>query len=75
MITGLTNNDFGIAIGSHELEAKAIRVMQIARSAMFYVSFAIVVEERRKKRARLGQLVGSMPLYKLEDNRKHRDPI
>lgn len=33
MITDLTSNDFGIAIGSDELEAKAIRVMQIARSA------------------------------------------
>ena len=74
-IAGVNNNAFGIAIGSDELEAKAIRVMQMARSALFYVSFAIGVEERRKQRASRGQLIGSMPLYELEQRRKRRDPL
>lgn len=73
-INGTNNNGFGIAIGSDELEAKAIRVMQMARSALFYVSFAIGVEERKKQLANPGQLIGSMPLYSLDDRRKRRDP-
>jgi hypothetical protein len=75
MINGKNNNGFGIAIGSDELEAKAIRVMQMARSALFYVSFAIGVEERQKQRAKPDQLIGSMPLYGLDDRRKRRDPF
>lgn len=74
MINGTNSSGFGIAIGSDELEAKAIRVMQMARSALFYVSFAIGVEERRRRLANPGQLVGSMPLYRLDDKRKRRDP-
>jgi len=75
MINRTSNSSFGIAIGSDELEAKAIRVMQMARSALFYVSFAIGVEERKKQLANPGRLVGSMPLYCLDDKRKRRDPI
>ncbi|WP_281035163.1 MULTISPECIES: LA2681 family HEPN domain-containing protein [unclassified Mesorhizobium] len=75
MINGTSNNGFGIAIGSDELEAKAIRVMQMARSALFYVSFAIGVEERKKQLANPGQLIGPMPLYGLDDGRKRRDPF
>ncbi len=67
-------SDFGIAIGSDELEAKAIRIMQIARSALFYVSFAIGHEEREKRRANSGHLLASMPLRRLQDKRKRRDP-
>lgn len=74
MINGTNNSGFGIAIGSDELEAKAIRVMQMARSALFYVSFAIGVEERKKQLANPPQLIGSMPLYSLDDKRKRRDP-
>lgn len=75
MINGTNNSGFGISIGSDELEAKAIRVMQIARSALFYVSFAIGVEEQKKRLANPGQLIGSMPLYGLDDKRKRRDPL
>lgn len=74
MIDETNNSSFGIAIGSDELEAKAIRVMQMARSALFYVSFAIGVEERRKQLENPGQPLGSMPLYGLDDKRKRRDP-
>jgi hypothetical protein len=65
---------FGIAIGSDELEAKAVRIMQIARSALFYVSFAIAHEEREKRRANPDHLSGSLSLYNLQDKRKRRDP-
>lgn len=74
-IGGTSSDGFGIAIGSDELEAKAIRILQMARSALFYVSFAIGVEERRKQRANPGRLIGSMPLYGLDDKRKRRDPL
>lgn len=74
MINGTNNGSFGIAIGSDELEAKAIRVMQMARSALFYVSFAIGVEARKKRLANPGQLIGSIPLFGLNDKRKRRDP-
>lgn len=74
MTNGTSNGGFGIAIGSDELEAKAIRVMQMARSALFYVSSAIGVEERKKQLANPGQFIGSMPLYGLDDKRKRRDP-
>lgn len=67
-------SNFGIAIGSDELEAKAIRVMQIARSALFYVSFAIGHEEREKRRANSAHMLASMPLRRLQDKRKRRDP-
>lgn len=74
-VVGTSNaSNFGIAIGSDELEAKAIRVMQIARSALFYVSFAIGHEEREKRRANSDQLLASMPLHGLQDKRKRRNP-
>ncbi|WP_460490433.1 LA2681 family HEPN domain-containing protein, partial [Dyella agri] len=73
-INGENDGRFGIAIGSDELEAKAIRVMRMARSALFYVSLAIGVAEQRKRFANPGQLIGSMPLYRLDDKRKRRDP-
>lgn len=67
-------HELGIAIGSDELEAKALRIMRMARSALFYVSFAIGIEERAKERDHPGVLIGSMPLYGLDDKRKRRDP-
>lgn len=66
---------FGIGVGSDELEAKALRVMKMARSALIYLSLAIGVEERSKRRANPAHLVGSMPLYGLKDSRKRRDPM
>lgn len=75
MIKGANNSSFGISIGSDELETKAIRVMQIARSALFYVSFAIGVEEQKKRLVHHDKLIGSMPLYGLGDKRKRRDPL
>lgn len=74
IINETSNSSFGIAIGSDELEAKAIRVMQMARSALFYVSFAIGVEERRKQHENPDRSLGSMLLYGLDDKRKRRDP-
>ena len=74
MINGTSNGSFGIAIGSDELEAKAIRVMQMARSSLFYVSFAIGVEERKKQVANPDRYIVSMPLCDLDDKRKRRDP-
>lgn len=72
---GREKSDFSIAIGSDELEAKAIRVMQMARSALFYVSFAIGVEERKKRLRDPGQFIASIPLWGVDDRRKRRDPF
>jgi hypothetical protein len=33
------------------------------------------VEEMKKERANRGKLIGSMPLYSVEDRRKRRDPV
>lgn len=74
-IGGTNSSAFGIAVGSDELEAKAIRITQMARSALFYVSFAIGVEERKKGRTSPAQFFGPMPLYSLENKRKRRDPL
>jgi hypothetical protein len=71
---GTSRTGFGIAVGSDDLEAKAIRVMQMARSALFYVSLAIGIEEQKKRRANPGHIIGTMPLYSLKDKRKRRDP-
>jgi hypothetical protein len=65
----------GLSINSDLLEAKALRVMRIARSALIQVALAIGVEERSRSRLQSGKLVGSMPLYGLDDHRKRRDPI
>lgn len=74
MMSEGSNNGLGIAVGSDELEAKALGVMKMARSALFYLAFAISVEERRKAREKPSQLVGSMSLFGLEEKRKRRDP-
>lgn len=75
MLDRVDSGGFGLSIGSNELEAKAIRVMQIARSALLYVSLAIGVEERKKEVANPGRIRGSMPLFGLKDNRKRRNPL
>lgn len=74
LIGAANNGGLGIAIGSDELEAKAIRIMQMARSALLYVSLAIGVEEREKRIANPNQFIGSIPLYSLDEKRKRRDP-
>ena len=66
----------GISISSDALEAKALRVMRIARSAIFLLSFAIGVEERLQRRGRPDDhILGAMPITNLEDRRKGRDPM
>jgi hypothetical protein len=45
----------------------------MARSALFYVCFAIGVEEQKKQLSNPGHFFGSMPLYGLDDRRKRRD--
>lgn len=60
MMGPLDTCSFGIAIGSDELVSKTIRVMQIARSGLFHVLFAIRHEERKKLRDDSDEMVGSM---------------
>ncbi|WP_394540119.1 LA2681 family HEPN domain-containing protein [Lysobacter enzymogenes] len=64
----------GLVIGSDELEDKAIRVTQMARSALLYLTFAIAVEERRKHEGGPETLTGVMPLVSLKNSRRRRDP-
>lgn len=72
MLDRADGNSFGISIGSDELEAKAIRIMQMARSALLHVALAIGIEERKKELANSGKIGGNMPLFELKDKRKHR---
>lgn len=65
----------GLSIDSDLLEAKALRVMKMARSALIQLALAIGVEERARGRADPDTIIGSMPLSGLEDRRKRRDPL
>jgi len=68
-----SSEGLGFSIDSDLLEAKALRVMKIARSALIQLSLAIGVEERA--RTRPDTLIGSMPVFELDDRRKRRDPM
>lgn len=73
-MTDTTNNiGFGVAIGSDELEAKAVRLMKMARSALHYVTFAIGIEERKKRFEKPCLDIGTMPIYRIHDRHKRRD--
>lgn len=68
-----SSEGLGYSIDSDLLEAKALRVMKIARSALIQLSLSIGVEERA--RTRPDTFVGSIPVFELDDRRKRRDPI
>jgi len=74
MLTPPALDGLGLSIDSDLLEAKALRVMIIARAALIQLALAIGVEERNKAAASPNQLIGSMALYGLEEKRKRRDP-
>lgn len=74
MLTSPASNGLSLSIDSDLLEAKALRVMKIARAALIHLALAIGVEERNKAAAAPDRLIGSMPLYALEERRKRRDP-
>ena len=65
----------GLSIDSDLLEAKALRVMKMARTALIQLALAIGVEERNRKQADPETIIGSMPLFGLEHRRKRRDPL
>lgn len=65
--------DYALTLGSHELEAKTLRVMQIARSAMFYLTFSIEYEESVKAEKHSKDLVVPLPIYSMNPSRKRRD--
>lgn len=65
--------DYALTLGSHELEAKALRVMQMVRSALFYLTFAIEYEENMKTDTRSTELVATMPILSMKTSRKRRD--
>lgn len=67
--------DYALTLGSHELEAKAIRVMQTARSALFYLTFAIEYEENMKADTRSTDLVATTPILSMKISRKRRDHL
>ena len=70
-----SSEGLGLSIDSDLLEAKALRVMKIARSALIQVSLAIGVEERARTRTLPETSIGSMPVFELNDHRKRRDPM
>ncbi|WP_231420775.1 LA2681 family HEPN domain-containing protein [Sphingomonas sp. Leaf205] len=74
MRTPPCSEGLGLAIDGDLLEAKSLRVMKIARSALIQLALAIGVEERAKARAEPDILHASMSLLGLEDRRKRRDP-
>ena len=60
----------GESISDDDLAAKAIRVMKLARSALIYLSLAVAREEELRHADRPEGLIGSMPLWTLDDDRK-----
>ncbi|MBT9247943.1 hypothetical protein KM031_20680 (plasmid) [Gemmobacter fulvus] len=74
MLDSPASNCFCLSIDSDLLEAKALRVMKIARAALIQLALAIGVEERKKNDGGTKLLIGSMPLIGLEERRKRRDP-
>lgn len=73
MRTPPSGESLGFSIDSDLLEAKALRVMKIARSALIQLTLAIGVEERAL--ARPDTIIESMSLFGLDDYRKRRDPM
>lgn len=73
MSTAPSSDGLGLSIDSDLLEAKALRVMMIARSALIQLALAIGVEERARNQPDM--IIGSMSLFNLDDRRKRRDPI
>lgn len=75
-MTGPPNSEgLGLSIDSDLLEAKALRVMKIARAALIQVVMAIGVEERKGAAKDQDSMISSMALHGLEDRRKRRDPL
>jgi hypothetical protein len=64
-----------LSIDSDLLDAKALRMMKMARSALIQLALAIGVEERTREQADPETIIGSMPLFGLEHRRKRRDPL
>lgn len=64
----------GLSIASDVLEAKALRVMKIARSALIHLALAVGVEERSSEANDTDGIVGLMPLTELNDQRKRSWP-
>ncbi len=75
MRTPPSGEGLSLSIDSDLLEAKALRVMKIARSALIQLALAIGVEERARTQERPDTIVGSMSLFGLDDRRKRRDPM
>lgn len=75
MGTPPSGEGLGLSIDSDLLEAKALRVTKIARSALIQLALAIGVEERASARERRDTIIGSMSLFGLDDHRKRRDPM
>jgi hypothetical protein len=73
MWTAPSSEGLGFSIDSDFLEAKALRVMKITRSALIQLSLAIGIEERA--RTPPDTFIGSLPVFDLDDRRKRRDPM
>lgn len=70
------SQDSRLSITNDFLEAKALRVMKMARSALVQLALAIGVEERAREENRPnGTVILSMPNYALDDKFKRRDPM
>lgn len=61
------------SIASHDLEAKALRVLKIARSALCHLSLAVEREERIRAAERPAGIVLPMTISTWDDNWKRRE--
>ena len=51
-------------VGVRSVEAKALRLLKMAREALIYLSLAMHQEEKRRKAARGGEGAGGVPVFR-----------
>jgi hypothetical protein len=58
------------ALDRGEFEQRTLRILQLARSALLYLSMGVYVEEARRRAEHPEQRVAAVPLFELEDRFK-----
>ena len=56
-----------------DLAAKTYRMLKLARASLIYLSLGVFAEEQRRRLGRGEGMIGSMPLYTVDDRAKRRD--
>lgn len=74
LLDGSSSKGLGFSINNDLLEAKAVRVVKMARSAIIQMTMAVGVEEHTRAR-QTDRLTGALPLWEINDRHKRRDSL